>query len=257
MMKYTRILLLDKIFNAIQTDTHFELIEGDIFTDWKRTGNSVHITEVQQILPPVVPEKIIGIGSNYVAKKEEIVNVEIPELPLFFFKPSSSLTGTNQPVYLPAGVDEVKFESELAAVIGKKAKDITEDQVIDHIFGYTIANDVTAPQYFHQEGHWTLGKSFDTFTPLGPAIETELDPSTINVQAKIDGVEKQNSPTDLMIVPLRWMVAYLSSIMTLEPGDVILTGSPVGAEFVGDGTRMDCHIDGIGKLTNYISSKND
>jgi 2-keto-4-pentenoate hydratase/2-oxohepta-3-ene-1,7-dioic acid hydratase in catechol pathway len=122
--------------------------------------------------------------------------------------------------------------------------------VLDYVFGYTVGNDVTAPQFFHQDGHWTIGKSFDTFTPLGPVIETELDPLAVKVEARLNGVEKQNSATELMIIPIRRMVSYLTKVMTLKPGDVILTGSPIGAEFVGAGDTIECKIKEIGTLRN-------
>lgn len=122
----------------------------------------------------------------------------------------------------------------------------------DHIFGYTVANDVTAPQYFHESGHWTVGKSFDTFTPLGPYIETELDPDQVTVEAYLNGDRKQASAVSLMIISMRKMIAYLSNVMTLEPGDVILTGSPIGAEMMRSGDEIVCQIAGIGKLRNSV-----
>ena len=135
-------------------------------------------------------------------------------------------------------------------MIGKEAKNIEAEKALEYVFGYTVGNDVTAPQFFHNDGHWTLGKAFDTFTPLGPFIETELDPSDIHVTATVNGEVKQNSSTELMIVPLREMIAYLSTVMTLFPGDVILTGSPTGAHFVKDGDIIACEIEEIGSLTN-------
>lgn len=140
--------------------------------------------------------------------------------------------------------------------MGKTAKNVPEDEVLDYVFGYTVGNDVTAPQFFHQDGHWTIGKSFDTFTPLGPVIETELDPLAVKVEARLNGIEKQNSATELMIIPIKRMVSYLTKVMTLQPGDVILTGSPVGAEFVNAGDVIECEIKGIGTLRNsFVMAK--
>jgi 2-keto-4-pentenoate hydratase/2-oxohepta-3-ene-1,7-dioic acid hydratase in catechol pathway len=226
-------------------------ISGDIFSDWDYTGEVYSDREVNLTVPLEV-RHVIGIGKNYVGTEEELTSIHIPKLPVFFFKPNSSVIGSSAPIVIPSDLEEVKFESELAIVIGKEARNIKECEVGDVIFGYTIGNDVTAPQYFHEEGHWTLGKSFDTFTPLGPAIETDLNPDEVLVKAVHNGVEKQNSSTQLMIVPLRTMVAYLSQIMTLKPGDVILTGSPVGADFLKDGDTISCEIEGIGKLSNQV-----
>jgi 2-keto-4-pentenoate hydratase/2-oxohepta-3-ene-1,7-dioic acid hydratase in catechol pathway len=180
----------------------------------------------------------------------------LPEIPVFFFKPTSSVIGPEQEIIIPEDIEQVKFESELAIIIGKEAKNVPESEVLDYVFGYTVGNDVTAPQYFHQDGHWTIGKSFDTFTPLGPVIETELDPFAVTVEARLNNNQKQNSGTELMIIPIRRMVSYLTYVMTLQPGDVILTGSPVGAEFVGAGDVIECKIKEIGSLQNtFVTAK--
>ena len=125
--------------------------------------------------------------------------------------------------------------------------------MFDYVFGYTISNDITAPKFFHEDGHWTLGKSFDTFTPLGPVIETEFDALAARIEAVHNDEKKQDSPTSLMIVSIQRMIAYLSNVMTLKPGDVILTGSPVGAEFLKENDEIACIIEGIGTLKNKVS----
>jgi 2-keto-4-pentenoate hydratase/2-oxohepta-3-ene-1,7-dioic acid hydratase in catechol pathway len=229
-------------------------ITGDIFISWSYTGNVYSLSDIS-LLAPLEPNQIIGIGANYVSQKEEVPN-ELPKIPVFFFKPVSSVIGPEEDILIPEGISEVKFESELAIVIGKEAKNISEDDVLEYVFGYTVGNDVTAPQFFHEAGHWTIGKSFDTFTPLGPVIETELDPSHVRVEAQLNGEEKQNSPTELMIVPIRKMISYLSNVMTLKPGDVILTGSPLGAEMVHEGDVIECSIKGIGTLRNTFKLAN-
>lgn len=229
-------------------------IKGNIFGDWEFTGKEFVENEVK-LLAPLEPNQIIGIGANYVSKVDDLPS-ELPDIPVFFFKPTSSVIGTGESIVIPEGIDQVKFESELAIIIGKQAKNIHETEVLEYIFGYTVANDVTAPQYFHQDGHWTIGKSFDTFTPLGPVIETELDPFQIRVEARLNDIEKQNSATELMIIPIRKMISYLSTVMTLKPGDVILTGSPVGAEFVEEGDVIECEIKEIGRLQNSFVTAN-
>lgn len=247
-MKFTRFTHKDEIYYGVVTGDDISVIEGDLYEDWSYTGEVIPLEQVQ-LLAPIEPSKIIGIGANYVASAEERPE-ELPEIPVFFFKPSSSVIGPNAEIVIPELVDEVKFESELAVVIGKETRNVPEEDVLEYIFGYTIGNDVTAPQFFHEDGHWTVGKSFDTFTPIGPYVETDLDPSQVSVKADINGVETQNSPTNLMIVPLAHMVSYLSKVMTLKPGDVILTGSPLGAHFVKNQDVIECKIDEIGILKN-------
>ncbi|WP_404329670.1 fumarylacetoacetate hydrolase family protein [Mesobacillus maritimus] len=253
-MKFTRFMVGQDSYAGVVEGETIREIKGDIFTSWTYTGNVFSLGEVK-LLAPLEPNQVIGIGANYVEKKEDLPS-ELPAIPVFFFKPTSSVIGPEDDIVIPEGIDQVKFESELAVVIGKEAKNVAEEDVLDYVFGYTVGNDVTAPQFFREDGHWTIGKSFDTFTPLGPVIETEIDPSTVMVEAKLNGVEKQNSSTELMIISLRKMVSYLTNVMTLKPGDVILTGSPLGAEMVNAGDSIECEIKGIGTLRNsFVTSK--
>ncbi|MDQ0272318.1 fumarylacetoacetate hydrolase family protein [Cytobacillus purgationiresistens] len=253
-MKFTRFEVNGDLFQGVVEGEEIRVFSGDMFGDWSYTGDTYNKGDVKT-LAPLQPKHVIGIGANFVANKQDLPET-LPEIPVFFFKPSSSVIGPEEAIVIPSGTQQVKFESELAVVIGKEAKNVSEDAILDYVFGYTVGNDVTAPQFFHADGHWTVGKSFDTFTPLGPVIETELDPFNISIEANLNGVEKQNSPTDLMIVPIRKMISYLSNVMTLQPGDVILTGSPVGAELVNEGDIIECEINEIGKLKNsFVSAK--
>lgn len=227
-----------------------EEVKGDIFTQWERTGN-VYSTEDITLEVPFLPGKIIAVGKNYIQTEAERPS-DLPKLPIFFLKPSSSLIATDHEIILPKGIEKVKFESELAVVIGKETKDISEEEALDHVFGYTIANDVTASEYFHPDGHWTLGKSFDTFLPLGPFVQTELELASTSVAGYVNDEKWQDSPVSSMIMSVSQMIAYLSSIMTLSKGDVILTGTPVGAGLVGEGVVIDCVVDGIGVLRNKV-----
>ncbi|WP_082234387.1 fumarylacetoacetate hydrolase family protein [Halobacillus massiliensis] len=249
-MKLVRLSNAGKVQYGELRQEGIHLITGDIYGDWEYTGEIIAEKEAE-LLAPIEPGKVIGIGANYVGKESDLPE-KLPELPVFFFKPSSSVVGPGAEIEIPELIEEVKFESELAVVIGKEMRNVEKEEVLDYIFGYTVGNDVTAPQFFHEDGHWTLGKSFDTFTPLGPCLETELDPSEISVKAYINGEEKQNSPTSLMIVPLKEMVSYLSKIMTLKPGDCILTGSPLGAHFISEGDDVECTIEQIGTLKNQL-----
>ncbi|WP_246943119.1 fumarylacetoacetate hydrolase family protein [Bacillus pinisoli] len=247
-MKFVRFSVNNETLAGVLTDQTIKVISGNIFSKWEYTDLTYNLGEVK-LLAPLEPKHIIGIGANFVTKVEDLP-AELPSIPVFFFKPTTSVIGPHDEIVIPEGIDEVKFESELAIVIGKEAKQVSEDDVLDYVFGYTIGNDVTASQFFHEAGHWTVGKAFDTFTPLGPVIETELDPLNVRVEAYLNGVEKQNSGTELMIVPIKKMISYLTNVMTLQPGDVILTGSPVGAEMVGEGNVIECEIKEIGNLKN-------
>jgi 2-keto-4-pentenoate hydratase/2-oxohepta-3-ene-1,7-dioic acid hydratase in catechol pathway len=240
-----------EILSGVVMEEGIREISGSIFGEWEYTGKT-YSQEHVKLTSPLQPNQIIGIGANYVAAEEDLPET-LPEIPVFFYKPVSSVIGPESAIQIPEAIEEVKFESELAVIIGKEARNIPESDVLDYVFGYTIGNDVTAPQYFHKDGHWTIGKSFDTFTPLGPVIQTELDPFAVCVEAYHNEVKKQDSPTGLMIIPIRKMISYLSHVMTLKPGDVILTGSPLGAEFLKDGDVIDCKIDGIGVLRNSVT----
>ncbi|WP_026581203.1 fumarylacetoacetate hydrolase family protein [Bacillus sp. J33] len=250
-MKFTRFEVNSAVHTGVIENEIVKEIKGDIFSEWEFTGNLFSRSEVK-LLAPIVPNQIIGIGANYVSAKEDLPET-LPEIPVFFFKPVSSVIGPDENIIIPEGIEQVKFESELAIVIGKEAKNVSEEDILDYVFGYTVGNDVTAPQFFHSDGHWTIGKSFDTFTPIGPVIETDLDPFNVKVEAKLNGEEKQNSSTELMIIPIRKMISYLSNVMTLKPGDVILTGSPVGAEMVSSGDVIECEIKEVGTLRNTFA----
>lgn len=251
MMKFIRFEVNAVACAGVLENEVIRKIEGNIYKDWTYTGEEFSINDVK-LLAPLEPNQIIGIGANFVAKQEDLPK-ELPAIPVFFFKPTSSVIGPEDKIVIPDGCDEIKFESELAVVIGKEGKNIPESEVYNYVFGYTVTNDVTAPQFFIENGQWTVGKAFDTFTPLGPVIETELDPAKIKVVARVNGKEKQNSGTELMIFSIEKMISYLSQVMTLKPGDVILTGSPVGAEFVGAATVVECEIAGIGILKNQLT----
>ncbi|MBN8207788.1 fumarylacetoacetate hydrolase family protein [Bacillus sp. NTK071] len=252
-MKFGRFTYNNSIYNGVFEEDVITIIDGNPLTKWSYTDEKVSINDVE-LLAPLTPRNVIGIGANYVGDKDSLPD-KIPEMPVFFLKPATSVIGPNEAVIIPEQLQEVKFESELAVVIGKEAKNIEKEKAFEYVFGYTVGNDVTAPQYFHNDGHWTLGKSFDTFTPLGPVIETELDPYHIHVTATVNGEQKQNSPTKWMIVPIKEMIAYLSTVMTLHPGDVILTGSPTGAHFVKNDDTITCSIKEIGSLSNTFSRK--
>jgi 2-keto-4-pentenoate hydratase/2-oxohepta-3-ene-1,7-dioic acid hydratase in catechol pathway len=251
-MKFARFTKDSEVFSGVIVNDDIKAIKGDMFGEWEYSGQLFSVDEVK-LLAPLVPNQIIGIGVNYVGTIDDLPTT-LPKVPVFFFKPLTTVIGPEEEIIIPNAIDQVVFESELAIVIGKNAKHVAEENVFDYVFGYTIGNDVTAPQFFSKDGTRTLGKSFDTFTPLGPFIETELDPFKVVVEARVNHIEKQNSATECMIVPIRKMISYLSSVMTLKKGDVILTGTPLGAEFVGPGSIVECKINEIGTLRNPFVS---
>lgn len=235
---------------GVLLNDQIKLIKGDPLTTWEFTGDETNLKEVK-LLAPLVPKQIIGIGKNYLEPGESRPKPQ--DIPVLFYKPNTTVIGSDNDIILPPEVIEVKFEAELAVVIGKKAKDIAQEEVFDYIFGYTVANDVTAPSLFHPDGHWTLGKSADTFTPLGPVLETDLDLSQVRIRSLLNGVEKQNSGLDLIIVGIPEMISFISRYTTLYAGDVILTGAPAGAVFMKSGDVIECIVDGIGNLRNKVT----
>lgn len=241
-----------EIRSGIVEDHYIREYIGDLFSFRTLTGNTFPVEKVQ-FKAPLMPRHIIGIGKNFVG--EGAPKPTMPEMQILFFKPLTTVVGPGDPVLLPLGTDEIKFESELAVIIGKEAKNIDLGQVDEVIYGYTVANDFGAINYFHPEGHWTIGKSFDTFCPLGPVIETEFDYRSARIQAAVNDMVKQDAMMERIITPIDVMISYISQFMTLMPGDVILTGTPTGADMVRDGDVVDCYIEGIGHLRNPVSAQ--
>ena len=227
-------------------------IDGDPFLDFRRKEAIYTLDEVK-ILPPVSPSKIICVGRNYAAHAAE-QNADVPEIPLLFLKPPSALIGHLDEIILPPQSDQVEYESELAVVMGKQSRWLSPEDVEDAIFGYTIANDVTARDLQRSDGQWTRGKGFDTFCPLGPWIDTTLFPSDSLITCRLNDEVRQMSSTRDMIFPVNHLIAFVSSVMTLNVGDVILTGTPAGVGVLSAGDKIDIEIEGIGILTNQVVS---
>jgi 2-keto-4-pentenoate hydratase/2-oxohepta-3-ene-1,7-dioic acid hydratase in catechol pathway len=224
-------------------------LDAPAWAPHRRTGRAFAIGEVR-LHAPVVPGVVIGIGKNFVAEGQPVPAP--PEIPILFFKPPSTVIGPGEPIALPRGGAAVTFESELAVVIGRRARNVSAEDVFDYVYGFTVANDLSAPEFHHPEGHWTISKAFDGFCPLGPAIETDLDLGAVRVEAFVNGERRQSSGLDRMITGIAPMIAYISGFMTLSPGDVILTGTPAGAGPVGEGDTVECVIEGIGRLLNDV-----
>ncbi|MCL5428765.1 MAG: fumarylacetoacetate hydrolase family protein [Chloroflexi bacterium] len=229
------------------------LIEGSLFASFRRNSADLPLDGLR-LLPPVAPTKIICVGRNYVAHAQEH-DAEVPEVPLLFLKPPSSVIGPGETILLPPQSQRVEHEAELAVVIGKRSRWLDLEGAKDAILGYTIANDVTARDLQRRDGQWTRGKGFDTFCPLGPWIETELDPADAVITCTVNGELRQMGSTRDMVFPVRQLVAYASSVMTLEPGDLLLTGTPAGVGLLADGDELVTSIEGIGELRNPVRAE--
>lgn len=204
-----------------------------------------------KILPPVNPSKIICVGLNYKDHADEL-GMEIPEEPIIFLKPPSSIIGDGEFIIYPNMSREVDYEVELAAVISKEAKNVGREDAEDFIAGYTILNDVTARDLQRKDGQWTRAKSFDTFCPIGPWIETDINPHELEISLHLNGELRQYSNTQNMIFDVYELVEFVSNIMTLEKGDIIATGTPPGVGSMKPGDEIEASIEGIGTLKNKV-----
>jgi 2-keto-4-pentenoate hydratase/2-oxohepta-3-ene-1,7-dioic acid hydratase in catechol pathway len=227
-------------------------LNGDPLYVGIHLGSKEHPLEDVRLLAPVLPRsKVVGIGKNYAAHAAEMGG-EVPPEPLMFLKPNTSVVGPNDPVFYPEQSNEVHYEGELAVVIGRICKDVPKEKAADVIHGYTVGNDVTARDLQRGDVQFTRAKGFDSFCPLGPWIETELDPSALRVQTWLNGDVKQDGSTRDMIYDVPALIAHVTSVMTLLPGDVILTGTPEGVGPMEPGDEVEVFVEGIGSLTNKV-----
>ena len=227
-------------------------IQGDIFGEYRRREAKIPITEVK-LSAPCMPSKILCVGRNYVEHAKELGN-EVPKVPLIFMKPPSSIIANDEHIILPPQSNQVEHEAELVVVIGKRGRNITPEAAKEYIFGYTIGNDVTARDLQKTDGQWTRAKGFDTFCSFGPWIDTEFDASDAVVTCRVNGQMRQMASTRDMVFNVSTLIAYISSIMTLEPGDIMFTGTPAGVGELKNGDVVDVEIEGLGKLSNRIKA---
>lgn len=217
------------------------------------TGRSWPLPDVR-LLAPILATKVVCMGKNYT---EHIVEMggEAPEEPVIFLKPNTSIIGPNAAIQLPAHASPVHHEGELAVVIGRPCKDVPASRAKDNILGYTIANDVSARDHQKADGQWTRAKGHDTFCPVGPWIVTDLDPSDLEIRTEVNGEVRQLSRTSLMIHDIGEIIEWISAVMTLLPGDLILTGTPAGVGPLEHGDTVSVSVEGIGTLTNSVIRK--
>lgn len=217
------------------------------------TGRQWPLADVR-LLAPILASKVVCIGKNYAAHIAEMGG-EAPSDPVIFMKPNTAIIGPNVSIQLPADANPVHFEGELAAVIGRPCKDVPAARVAENILGYTIANDVSARDQQKKDGQWTRAKGHDTFCPVGPWIATDVDPSDLAIRTEVNGGVKQDSRTSNMIHDVGAVVEWISAVMTLLPGDLILTGTPDGVGPLEHGDTVSISIEGIGTLTNPVVRK--
>jgi len=210
------------------------------------------------LLSPVVPSKIICVGLNYHAHVDASQSAtKAPENPVLFLKPPSSIIGPDEKIEYPHQSKRVDYEAELGVVIGKKTKDVSEKDALKYILGYTCVNDVTARDLQKTDSQWGRAKGFDTFCPVGPWIQSGIDYNSLKIEGILNGVVKQSGNTSDMIFKVPYLISYISSIMTLEPGDLISTGTPAGIEPMNPGDTIEVKIDQIGSIKNTVVKKND
>lgn len=215
------------------------------------SGRSWPLAEVR-LLAPILPSKIIGVGRNYVDHAAEM-GVQTPDEPLLFLKPSTAVIGPGAPILLPPSSARVEYEGELAVVIGRPGRDVRAEDAFRYVLGYTVANDVTARDLQKLDVQFTRSKGFNTFCPLGPWIETELDPAGLDIRTEVDGQVRQDGNTADMVHHVGELIEFISEVMDLLPGDLILTGTPAGVGPIEAGQTVSVTIEGIGTLTNPVA----
>ena len=225
-------------------------IGGNIFGRYRRKEAETPLADVK-LVTPSEPGKIVCVGRNYVEHAKELGN-EVPKVPLIFLKPPSSIISNGETIILPPQSAQVEHEGELVVVIGKRGRHITTENARKHILGYTIGNDVTARDLQKSDGQWTRAKGFDTFCPFGPWIDTDFDPADAVITCRVNGQMRQMASTRDIVFNVPTLIAYISSIMTLEPGDLIFTGTPAGVGELKDGDEVAVEIEGLGEIKNKV-----
>lgn len=251
-MRIARFVTQDQpTYGIVEGDT-ITALAGDPFYQGIQPTNTKHRLDDVRLVAPIIPRsKIVAVGRNWADHAAEMGN-EVPTSPLLFFKPNTSVVGPGDAVQLPTWTEEVSYEAELAVVIGRICKDVPLERVPEVVFGYTVANDLTARDVQRAESQWSRAKGFDGACPLGPWIETDLDPENVRVRSWVDGELRQDGNTADMVFDVATLVSRISESFTLLPGDVILTGTPAGVGRIDDGQSVDCEVEGIGTLTTVI-----
>lgn len=251
-MKIARFSHNDAIQYGILDEGELVVLAGDpMFAGFETTGERVPLADAALLAPVIPRSKVVCVGKNYHDHAAEMGGVA-PEEPLLFLKPNTSVIGPGDTIVRPTLSERTEYEGELAVVIGRIAKNVKAENALDYVFGYTVADDVTARDLQKKDGQWTRGKGFDTFCPLGPVIETEFDGADAVIETRVNGEVRQHAPLSDMIHSVEDIIEYASAVFTLLPGDVILTGTPAGVGPMNPGQRVEVEIDGVGTLSNTV-----
>lgn len=258
-MQIVRFAVGRKVGYGVLEENVIRGFRGSPFTLFKRFGSSfpldgsVYTLEDVRLLPPCIPSKIVCLGLNYRSHAEETQQA-VPRVPLIFLKPSTAVIGPDDKIILPRLSRRVDYECELGVVIGRRAKDVPEDKAKEYIIGYTCFNDVSERHNQADDGQWTRAKGYDTFAPVGPVIETAVDPDDLKIETRLNGERRQSARTSDLIFRIPRLINFISSVMTLLPGDVIATGTPSGIGRLSPGDVVEVSIEKIGTLRNFVVS---
>ena len=251
-MKIARFSHNDAIRYGILDEGELVVLAGDpMFAGYDTTGERVPLADAALLAPVIPRSKVVCVGKNYHDHAAEMGGVA-PEEPLLFLKPNTSVIGPGDTIVRPVQSERTEHEGELAVIIGRIAKNVSAASALDYVFGYTLANDVTARDLQRKDGQWTRAKGFDTFCPLGPVIETEFDPSSATIETRVNGEVRQHAPLTDMIHSIPSIIEYASAVFTLLPGDVILTGTPAGVGPFVAGDTVEVEATGLGILRNQV-----
>jgi 2-keto-4-pentenoate hydratase/2-oxohepta-3-ene-1,7-dioic acid hydratase in catechol pathway len=247
----------DPLFGVLNDQDAILVLRGDpIYSGIVPAEKSLKLSDVKLLAPVIPRSKVVCIGKNYADHAAEM-DSEVPSEPIIFIKPNTSVIGPNELIIWPRMSERVDYEAELAIVIGRICKEVPASKAKDVIYGYTLANDVTARDLQKKDGQWSRAKGFDTFCPLGPWIETEFIPGDQKITSTLNGEVKQSSMLSAMIFKVPQIIEFVTNVMTLLPGDVILTGTPAGIGPMPSGASITVAIDGLGALTNKVSSRGE
>jgi 2-keto-4-pentenoate hydratase/2-oxohepta-3-ene-1,7-dioic acid hydratase in catechol pathway len=247
-VRLARFRLGDRIATGVLDGEWVRVLRGTFFEEPVPTGEEVPSADVR-LLAPVIPSKVVAVARNNPAHAAELGN-PVPDEPILFFKPATSVIGPGDPIPIPEGSERVDHEAEMAMVIGRLCRGVTEEEAPKYVLGYTCANDVTARDWQKKDGQWARAKGSDGFCPLGPWIETELDPSDIEVVCRIGGEVRQRGRTSDFVFSSAELVSFISRTITLLPGDVVLTGTPSGVGPMANGDLVEVEVEGVGVLAN-------
>ncbi|HEV3474121.1 MAG TPA: fumarylacetoacetate hydrolase family protein [Actinomycetota bacterium] len=252
-MRLIRFRVADRIATGFIDGQTVRTLKGTFFQEPIPSGDEIPVDDVR-LLAPVIPSKVVGVARNYPAHAEELGN-PLPAEPMVFFKPATAVIGPGDPIHLPPGAGRVDHEAELAVVIGRLCHRVGEDEAEKYVLGYTCANDVTARDWQRSDGQWARAKGSDSFCPLGPWVESEVDASDLEITSTVNGEPRQSGRTSQMVFPPAALIAYVSRTITLLPGDVLLTGTPPGVGPLARGARVTVQVERIGVLENTVEGE--